>query len=156
MKIPMQKYVIDSNLYIRAWRNPTDRDDLRSFIVSAGPGVHLHSTVAAELLAGSRTPELRRITEDMFIKPFERVERVITPEHSTWKRAGGILARLIKSKRMEETGATKSFFNDCLIAASAREHGLAVVTDNRKDFELIGTVERIQVLAPWPGQLKLM
>lgn len=149
----MQKYLIDTNLYVRAWRNPRDRDDLRSFIASAGPGVHLHSAVAGELLAGSRTPELRRLTEEMFIRPFERIGRVVTPEHTTWKRAGTILGRLIRSKRMEETGATKSFFNDCLLAASAREYGLAVVTDNRKDFELIGTVERVQILAPWPGQL---
>lgn len=152
----MQKYVIDTNLYVRAWRDPADRANLKAFIATAGPRIHLHSVVAAELLAGSVTPAIRRQTEEQFIAPFERRDRVVTPQHGAWKRAGSVMGRLIKAKRIVETGVTRSFFNDCLLAVSAREHGLTIVTDNQRDFELIGSVERISFVAPWPGQLKAL
>jgi predicted nucleic acid-binding protein len=149
------KYIIDTNLYVRAWRDPVDRANLKAFIATAGPHIHLHSVVAAELLAGSTTPTIRRQTEDLFITPFERRERVITPQHGTWKRAGAVLARLIRSRRVGEPGVTRSFFNDCLLAASAREEGLTIITDNHRDFELIDSVERVRFVAPWPGQPKV-
>jgi predicted nucleic acid-binding protein len=152
----VQKYVLDTNLYVRAWRDPLDRANLKAFIATAGPRIYLHSVVAAELLAGSVTATIRRQTEDTFIHPFERRKRVITPQHSAWKRAGEVLARLVKTKRAGETGVTRSFFNDCLLAVSAREEGLTVVTDNLSDFELINSVERVQFLPPWPGQLKVL
>jgi predicted nucleic acid-binding protein len=154
--VPVPKYVIDTNLYVRAWRDPVDRDNLRAFIAGAGPHMHLHSVVASELLAGAVNPTIRRQTEDLFIQPFERRNRVVTPQHGTWKRAGAVLARLIKAKRAGETGVTRSFFNDCLLAVSAREEGLTIVTDNTKDFELINSVEDIRFVAPWPGQLKVI
>ena len=148
----MQKYVIDTNLYVRAWRDPVDRDNLKAFIAGAGPRIHLHSVVAAELLAGAVTPAIRRQTEEQFIAPFERRDRVVTPQHGTWKRAGAVMGRLIKAKRLFETGVTRSFFNDCLLAVSAREEGLTIVTDNQRDFELINSVERVRFVPPWPGQ----
>lgn len=151
-----KKYVVDTNLYVRAWRDPIERVNLRAFIAAAGPYIYLHSVVASELLAGSVNPAIRRQTEDLFIEPFERRNRIITPQHGTWKRAGTVLARLIKAKRAGETGVTRSFFNDCLLAVSAREEGLTIVTDNSKDFELIDSVERISFVAPWPGQLKVI
>ncbi|HEV3049432.1 MAG TPA: PIN domain-containing protein, partial [Longimicrobium sp.] len=79
--------MIDTNLYVRAWRDPVDRDNLKAFIAGAGPRIHLHSVVAAELLAGAVTPAIRRQTEEQFIASFERRDRVVTPQHGTWKRA---------------------------------------------------------------------
>lgn len=152
----MRKYVIDTNLYVRAWRDPVERANLKAFIATAGPGIYLHSVVGAELLAGSVTPAIRRQTEEQFIAPFERRDRVVTPQHGTWKRAGAVMGRLIKAKRVFETGVTRSFFNDCLLAASAREEGLTIVTDNHRDFELINSVERVRFVAPWPGPLKAL
>jgi predicted nucleic acid-binding protein len=156
LRTPVPRYIIDTNLYIRAWRDPADKANLKAFIATAGPHIHLHSVVAAELLAGSVTPSIRRQTEDLFIEPFERRDRVITPRHGTWKRAGTVMGRLIKAKRIGETGVTRSFFNDCLLAASAREEGLTIVTDNQRDFELINSVERVEFVGPWPGQLKVI
>lgn len=150
----MPKYIVDTNLYVRAWRDPVDKANLRAFIATAGPYIHLHSVVAGELLAGCVTATIQRQTEDLFIQPFERRNRVITPQHSTWKRAGAVLARLIKNKRAGEPGITRSFFHDCLLAVSAREEGFTIVTDNGKDFELINSVERVSFVAPWPGQSK--
>lgn len=146
MRKPVPKFVIDTNLYVRAWRNPEDRTSLKAFIAVTGPHIHLHSVVAGELLAGCVTPEIRKQNQDLFITPFERRGRVITPSHSAWKRAGAIMAALVPSGRI----GSKSFFNDCLLAASAREEGVTIITDNRRDFELIHSVDPVRFVAPWP------
>ena len=45
---------------------------------------------------------------------------------------------------------TRSFCNDMLIAASAREIGAIVVTENRDDFAILSTVIDIKYVDPWP------
>jgi predicted nucleic acid-binding protein len=84
------------------------------------------------------------------VRPFEAVGRVLIPTHRSWTRAGEIMARLIRAQRLSPGGFRPSFVNDCLIAASAREYGFIVVTRNRQDFELIGSVEAAKVIPPWP------
>ena len=149
----MRKYVLDTNLYIEATRNDEAADALEVFYVRFLPYVHLHSVVAQELLAGAVTSSLARLTETAYIEPFERVGRVITPTHRTWKRAGGIVARLLRERRLSPAGIARSFVNDCLLAASAREHGFVIVTRNMDDFDLIRSVEPLQVLSAWPEGL---
>lgn len=146
----MPRYVLDSNVYIQATRDAAFNQELEAFLWTAAPFVHMHSVVAGELLAGAVHPELERRTYEQFIEPYEAMRRVVTPSHPTWRRAGGIVAQLIRSKRLAANGVPRSFFNDCLIAASAREHGFTLVTRNTADFELIGGVERVDVVAPWP------
>jgi predicted nucleic acid-binding protein len=144
------KYVVDTNLYIEATRNDEAADDLNAFHARFLPQIHLHSVVAQELLAGAVRPEVERRLREKFLRPFESVGRVLTPTHRSWKRAGEIIARLVREKKMSPGGFKPSFVNDCLIAASAREHGFIIVTRNTQDFELIGSVEPLQVLPPWP------
>jgi predicted nucleic acid-binding protein len=60
------------------------------------------------------------------------------------------MARLVRAKKLSPGGFRPSFVNDCLIAASAWEFGFIVVTRNHQDFALIGSVERVSVLPPWP------
>jgi predicted nucleic acid-binding protein len=44
-----------------------------------------------------------------------------------------------------------SFLNDCLLAATSREHGFTIVTHNTVDFALIGLVEpTVRAVAPFP------
>lgn len=148
----MRKYVLDTNLYIEATRSDEAADALKEFYTRFLPHVHLHSVVAQELLAGAVGPELERTTQEELIEPFEAVGRTITPTHRTWKRAGEIIARLVREKRLSPGGFSRSFTNDCLIAASAREHGFVLVSKNTRDFELIRTVEPVDVLPPWPSR----
>ncbi len=149
----MPRYVVDTNLYIEATRSDEAADGLKRFYARLLPYVHLHSVVAQELLAGAMAPDLERETQAGFIEPFEAVGRTITPTHRTWKRAGEIMARLVRKKRLSPGGFRRSFVNDCLLAASAREHGFVLVTRNTQDFELIRTVEPMDVLPPWPFRL---
>ena len=84
------------------------------------PGRHrLHYSVItrAELLAGNAAPE----AVNLLLSPFREipVNRVVA------ERAGRV---------RRESGAR---LPDALIAATALEHGLSLVTRNRKDFENI-------------------
>jgi predicted nucleic acid-binding protein len=144
------KYVLDSNLYIQATRENPFNDELEAFFWSAAPYIYLHSVVAGELVAGAFQPDLERRTFEQFIEPHEDTGRVITPSHAAWLRAGQIIVKLVRAKRLGAKGIPRSFFNDCLIAASAREHGLTVITRNTADFDLIRTVEAIDAVPPWP------
>lgn len=147
----MPKYVLDTSLYVYATRSEAWNRELQAFYQALAPFVYLHSVVAGELLAGSTSPELERRTQRGFIAPFEATGRLVTPGHGAWKRAGAVVARLVREKRLSPNGIRRSFLNDCLIAASARDHGLVVVTDNLRDFELIRTVEPVEVAPPWPA-----
>jgi predicted nucleic acid-binding protein len=146
----VRKYVVDTNLYIEATRSEDAADHLDAFHARVLPYIHLHSVVAQELLAGAVRPEVERRLRDSLVRPFEKVGRVLTPTHRCWKRAGEIMARLVRAKKLSPGGFGPSFVNDCLIAASAREHGFVLVTRNVRDFQLIGTVEPVEVIAPWP------
>jgi predicted nucleic acid-binding protein len=85
------------------------------------------------------------------VAPFEDLGRVITPSHTTWTRAARIVARLVERGHLSPGGFTRSFLNDCLIAASARDHGFILVTRNIADFAIIRKVERgIRYQLPWP------
>jgi predicted nucleic acid-binding protein len=144
------KYVLDSNLYIQATRENAFNDELEAFFWSAAPYVYLHSVVAGELVAGAFQPDLERRTFEQFIEPHQDTGRIITPSHAAWLRAGQIIVKLVRAKRLGAKGIPRSFFNDCLIAASAREHGLTIITRNTADFDLIRTVEPVEAVPPWP------
>jgi predicted nucleic acid-binding protein len=144
------RYVLDTNLYVRAARSDEWNGALEAFYASFAPFVYLHSVVATELLAGCTNDLLERRTQTRLIEPFEARGRVVTPSHGAWKRSGRLIATLIGQKRISPNGIQRSFLNDCLLATSAREHGYTLITDNLADFELIRTVTPVDVVPPWP------
>lgn len=146
----MRPYVLDTNLYIRATRSDPAARALEAFSTGFAPWLYLHSVVALELLAGATTAALRRRTDAAFIRPFERRRRVFVPGHGAWKRAGGIIAELVAARRLSREGMTRSFVNDCVLAASSQEQGFVLVTDNTRDFEMIATVSPVEFVPPWP------
>ncbi|CAN5902352.1 hypothetical protein BH23GEM7_BH23GEM7_15020 [soil metagenome] len=64
----MPAYVIDTNLYLRATRSTEWSRQLEAFFIAFAPWVHLHSIVALEVLAGALNPDLKRKTQERFIK----------------------------------------------------------------------------------------
>lgn len=146
----MTVYVLDTNLYIEATRSPERNRDLVAFFTRHTPRVYLHSVVAGELMAGAVAEGLERRTRGAFLEPLEAVGRVFTPSHAAWKRAGAIVAELVRTGALSPGGFRRSFFGDCLIAASAREHGFVLVTTNTADFARIATVEPVAFTGPWP------
>ena len=86
--------------------------------------------------------DYREYREDR-VTPFEDLGRVIAPSHTAWMRAALILARLVERGHLSPVGFSRSFLNDCLIAASVRDYGFILVTRNTGDFALISQVERV-------------
>lgn len=133
----MRGYVLDTNVLIEAMRSPAAAALLADWQRRMAPFIWQHSVVSAELLAGARGEAAWRRWREAWITPSERIGRVITPSQGTWLRASRIIARLAG----DGVAGGHSFLNDCLIAASAQEHGFTVVTWNTADFERIAGVQ---------------
>jgi predicted nucleic acid-binding protein len=130
-------YVLDTNVLIEAMRSPAAAVRLADWQRRMAPFIWQHSVVTAELLAGARGEAAWRRWKEAWITPSERIGRVVTPSHGTWLRASRIIARLAGDGVVSSRG----FLNDCLIAASAQEHGFTVVTWNAADFGRIAGVQ---------------
>jgi predicted nucleic acid-binding protein len=116
------------------------------------PWIHQHSVVAGEILVGARDEAAWRRWYDRRIPPSGRVGRVITPSHATWLRASRMVARLSEEGRIRPEQIRAGFFNDCLLAASAREGGFVLVTHDRTDFELLPELEPgLEAVPPFPA-----
>ncbi len=148
----MPAFVVDTNLYVSAIRSDEGNAALARFQGRAAARLFQHSTVAQEILAGARhEPDYREYYED-WVAPFEDLGRVITPSHESWMRAALILTRLVQGGFKSPGGFSRSFLNDCLLAASSREEGFTLVTSNVRDFKLIREVEPgMEFVPPWPG-----
>jgi predicted nucleic acid-binding protein len=57
---------------------------------------------------------------------------------------------MARKERRELRSLPKSLVNDFLLAASCRETGTTLVTDNTADFELIQKYLKHEHVAPWP------
>lgn len=147
----MTRFILDTNLYIRAARDAVANAELEGFSTAHAPFLLFHSVVAQELLAGARDPRSEQRLRQQLLEPFERRNRVITPSHDAWKRAGTVLAHLVTTRVVSANGVTRSLINDCLLAASIREHGAVLVTANVADFQRIAGVLRFRFVGPWPS-----
>lgn len=148
----MRRYVLDTNVFIEAARNPDRAEELAAFTAAWLPHLHFHAVVAQELLAGATSLEMRSRIERGVIAPFERRGRLVTPTYAAWKRSGQIIAELIRARRVSSTGVRRSLVNDVLLAASCREQGFVVITSNLGDFERIAEVEPVRFVPPWPAR----
>ena len=100
------------------------------------PLTYFSSVVMQELLAGARTPRQRRQVAALYA-PFERVRRIITPSHLTWKEVGSVVAVVLEKTPQFRSKPAAGLLNDVLIALSGRSIGARVVTGNGQDFRLI-------------------
>lgn len=147
----MTKYVLDTNLYVKAFRGPDDAAALERFYSSFAPAVYLSSVVLHELLVGASTPEKEAQVELSIAKPLRRSNRIVTPSHTAWESAGKTMARLAREEMFDLRAVPKSFVNDVLLAVSCRDAGVTLVTDNVADFRRIRRVTAFEFQAPWPS-----
>ena len=146
----MKKFVLDTNLYVRAFRSQDGANELERHYSEFTPSTYVSSVVMHELLVGASTAaKARQVREDL-LGPLTRAGRVITPSHSAWEQAGSAIAGMARSEGRELRSVPKSLVNDFLLAASCREFGTTLVTDNTGDFDLIQRYLRHEYMAPWP------
>lgn len=145
-----QKFTLDSNIYVDAFRDASAKIALERFHAAFAPFEYLSAIVVEELRAGVRPDDSTRLDRDLFAH-FERCGRVITPTYAAWKQSGGVLASLALSDGLELHRVSKSFFNDVILAATCREQGVVLVTSNVADF---GRIQRVMpafnFAPPWP------
>lgn len=146
----MTGYVLDTNLYVRADRNPVDAAALRSFYAAHLGSTYLHAVVAMEILAGGITRATSRRLRDQYVTPFEARGRLVVPSFSSYTRAGEVIGRVVDRARLTAGGVPRSFTNDVLLAVSCRKRGLTLVTANGGDFGRIRGVLDFDFVEPWP------
>ncbi|HXT18986.1 MAG TPA: type II toxin-antitoxin system VapC family toxin [Gemmatimonadaceae bacterium] len=139
MARPGRKYALDTNIFIRAFRDENANARLQAFHAANAPFEYMSAIVAQELRAGA-TPHHARELQRHVLEPFERPGRFFAPSYDTWKQAGEVLASLVAEKIVDWRHVSRSFLNDVLLAASCREAGVVLMTDNVADFERIQNV----------------
>jgi predicted nucleic acid-binding protein len=146
-----RKYVLDTQLFIRAFRDATANEELQGFHRAFAPFEHLSVIVAQELRAGVRRPADRKALERNVLRIFERAGRTLTPSVDAWHRSGDVLAEMARQEGLEVARLSKAFANDVLLALSCRENGCVLVTDNERDFQRIRRFVQFDFAKPWPG-----
>lgn len=145
-----RKYVLDTNCFIAAARDPAAAAALEAFSARAAPGLYLSAVVAAELRAGARTVAARETLERRVLGPYLRRGRVLTPSAAGWDALGTTLATLAAREGVDLRQVPRSFVFDVLVVHSCREAGAVLVSANRRDMERIARVFPFEFAAPYP------
>jgi len=141
--VAIPKLLYDSTVYIDLLQDRFPRS-LDGLLKAADSW---HSTVTeAELLAtcGLLRPD-HADTPKVIAKVRASIEsrqeyRILSPDREVWAAAGilsAILSRLQQRSRTDRI----LLLNDALLLETARKHGLAVLTRNAKDFDLLQQLE---------------
>jgi predicted nucleic acid-binding protein len=145
------KYALDTNLFIRGYRDRAGAAQLKRFHSVFAPYEYLSAVVVQELRAGLGTSEGVKQFERTVVEPFQRRGRVITPSFAVWRESGRVLATLVAEDGLELRRVPKHTVNDIMIALSCREAGVTAVTENEKDFERLRRIVAFDFVRPWPA-----
>jgi predicted nucleic acid-binding protein len=148
---PVRKYVLDTQLFINAFRDPIANEALQRFHRAFSPFEYLSVIVAQELRAGVKQPGDRKALERNVLRVFERASRTITPSTDAWHRSGDLLSEMAKRDGLDIARVSKAFAHGVLLALSCRESGCVLVTDNERDFARIRRSVQFDFIEPWPG-----
>ncbi len=145
-----KRYVLDTNCFIDAARDPVALAAFETFCARASPGLHLSTVVAAELRAGAGRS--RAQLERKVFAPYVRRGRVITPSARSWEALGDTLATMRERDGLALNQVRRSFVFDILLASSCREAGAILVSANSRDMARIARVFAFDCVAPYPAQ----
>lgn len=141
--------LLDSNVYIRSFNDPAVGAAFRTFHQAALPQLVLSVVVLTELLVGADSADRERTLRRTIVEPFQARRRIHMPTRQTWELSASVDRRIRAMGGFAASLAQRGFFNDILIAASARELGAEVITHNVADFALIRRVLDFQFRLPW-------
>ncbi len=148
-----RKYVLDTQIFIDAFRDPVANDALQRFHRAFAPFEYLSVVVAQELRAGVGRGRDRKALERNVLGVFERTGRTFAPSASVWHRSGDLLSDMARKEGLEIGRVSNSFANDVLLALSCREAGCVLVTRNDRDFHRIRRHAPFDFVKPWPRGL---
>jgi predicted nucleic acid-binding protein len=144
------KFALDTNIYVDAFRDRAAEAALLRFIERALPFTFLSAVVMQELAAGARTPTQARELERSVFQPFVRRRRVFAPLSTAFVRSGRLVAAVAAREGRAAVYDNPSLLNDALLAASCREAGITLVT-NDSDFDRFAPfMKGWRHVRPWP------
>ena len=129
------KYLLDTNVYLGAFRCEQKRTQFRQTFFPFLPATFLSAIVAYELYVNAQDNRTRGLIQE-FIRPLERTGRVVCPTFDDWTEASRIVTA-IEEKERGWRSKLPALLNDILIALCARRIGATLLTYNRDDFRLI-------------------
>ncbi len=139
-----EKILFDTSIYIsrlNTGRHAKPMDEL-------GPvTIYLHSTVFEELLAGFRT-EMEKKELFKLKKSFLKRGRLVVPTDKDWEETG-LMVNHFAHEGSWPVRNVVAMTHDILISVSARNSGIRVITENKKDFERIRRTRDFK-LTVWP------
>ena len=144
------KYVLDTQIFINAFRDGDAKQALLRFHEGYAPFEQFSVIVAQELRAGVASAADRKALERNVLALYDRAGRLITPSAAAWHMSGDALAALAKQEGLEVARVSKAFANDVLLAASCREAGCVLITENTRDFSRIRRFIEFEFIPPWP------
>lgn len=119
----MTTYLVDTNILINALNQKRGHRELLNQLVRQGDRLACCTVILGELFTGIRPPDVGKV--EQFVSLL------------AWYAATPAIARRAGRMRFEyaRRGITLSLL-DMLIAATALEHGLSLITANRKHFAM--------------------
>lgn len=132
----MPRWVLDTNVYIRASRERGARLALDRFLDRHFSRTDFAATVWLELQVGVRNPSAQRGLDEM-VAPYVERGAMLAPAAQTFQQAGRVLAALAVAEGLELDAVRPSLHHDVLLACTVREHGRTLVTANAADFARI-------------------
>ena len=119
----MTIYLADTNILINALNNKRGHRKLLHDLIGQGHRLACCTVIIAELFSGVRPADIAKV--EQFVSTL------------SWYQATPAIARRAGRLRFEHARkGTALSLPDMLIAATALEHGLTLITDNRKHFPL--------------------
>lgn len=144
------KFALDTNVFVDAFRDETFAEALAVFLERALPTTFLSAVVMQELGAGARTREQVRELEASIVRPFQRRGRVFAPSALAFRESGRLLAELATREGWAAIHSNPSLANDALLAASCREHGFTLITNDGDFDRFVPSLGRWRHVKPWP------
>ncbi len=146
-------FLLDTNVYIAGFTDPAFAPSFLAFHREHLPRIVLSTVVVHELLVGARDRRRERALQRGVIEPFRARRRMHVPTAQTWELAAALDRRLRVLGGVEGRLTRRTFGNDLLIAASARDLGATVITRDMADFALVRRVLDLRCEPPWPVEV---
>jgi predicted nucleic acid-binding protein len=144
------KYTLDTNVFIDGLRTEEAQAELVAFLKRVLPFTYLSAVVMQELAVGARTEDAVRDVQQGVFEPFQRRRRVFAPSAAAFVESGRVLAAVATREGWQLLDENPSLLNDALIAASCRDHGVTLITNDRDFARLAPFIKGFRYVSPWP------
>jgi predicted nucleic acid-binding protein len=132
----MTRWVLDTNVYIRASRHRDARAAFDAFFADHLAHTDFAATVWMELQMGARTRGEQGGLDEL-VEVVGGQDAVLAPSAEAFRQAGRVLRDLSTSEGLELERVRPLFHHDVLLACTVREYQRTLVTYNADDFTRI-------------------